>query len=121
MISRERETVGKRVRAGIPPSAGNDYRYPLATGHYCIVSCGSAERITMIVIKKNEPVRSPNTIERCINNVITNNNNNNSRRQSPNDLDGDGGLPAQIILLLYTYSERRDPFIPDSVSARVEH
>jgi len=109
--------------AGIPahPSAGNDYRYALATGHYYIVctwhAAGSAERITMIAIKKNEPVRPPNTIERCINNVITNINNN-SRRQSPDDLGG-SDLPVHIILLLY--SVRRDPFIPDSVSARVEH
>lgn len=83
-------------------------RLSFSTAH-CTQRAAGSDRI--IIIIKNEPVRPLNTIERCINNVITNNNNN-SRRQSLNDLDG-GMYRYNIILLLECANS--DSFIPDSV------
>lgn len=86
-------------------------RLSFSTAHCTQLAAGS-DRI--IIIIKNEPVRPLNTIERCINNVITNNNNK-SRRQSLNDLDS--GVYRYNIILLLEFAKRlvhsgfRTPFL----------
>lgn len=92
-------------------SSVHDERLSFSTSH-CTQRAAGSDRI--IIIIKYEPVRPLNTIERCINNVITNNNND-SRRQSLNDLDG-GMYRYSIILLLecakrLVHSGFRTPFL----------